>query len=91
MSEKYAKNSDWLLSEAFCLYEERAIFKPYEKHHSTVKDSCELATQLNVKNLILWHSEDKTLPKRKELYSNEGKQYYKGTLLVPNDLEVITL
>ncbi|MGE4274368.1 MAG: MBL fold metallo-hydrolase [Desulfitobacterium sp.] len=91
LSEKYAKNSEWLLSEAFCLYEERDIFKPYEKHHSTVKDSCELATQMNVKNLILWHTEDKALSKRKELYIKEGKQYFKGNLLVPNDLEVIEL
>ncbi|MGI1660458.1 MAG: MBL fold metallo-hydrolase [Desulfitobacterium sp.] len=89
--ESYANDCDWLLCEAFCLYEERDIFKPYDKHHSTVKDSCELATQLDVKNLVLWHSEDKTLPKRKELYTNEGKQYFKGNLFVPKDLDVIEL
>ncbi len=36
--EKYARDSEWLLHEAFCLYSERDIFDPYEKHHSTVKD-----------------------------------------------------
>ena len=50
--EIYAQNADYLLSEAFCLYGDRDIFKPYEKHHSTVKEACELAEQLQVKNLI---------------------------------------
>ena len=49
--ESYARNSDWLLHEAFCLYSERELFDPYEKHHSTVKDACELAEKLNIKNL----------------------------------------
>ena len=35
--EKYARDSEWLLHEAFCLYSERDVFDPYEKHHSTVK------------------------------------------------------
>ena len=39
----YVRGADWLLCEAFCLYEDRERFKPYEKHHSTVKDACELA------------------------------------------------
>ena len=26
--EKYAKDSEWLLHEAFCLYSERVIFDP---------------------------------------------------------------
>lgn len=55
----YAENSEWLLHEAFCLYSERDIFDPYEKHHSTVKDACELAEKLHVKNLLLYHTEDK--------------------------------
>ena len=41
--EKYAKGSDWMFHEAFCLYGQRDIFNPYEKHHSTVKDASELA------------------------------------------------
>lgn len=34
------------------------IFDPYEKHHSTVKDACELAEKLNVENLIQQSSDD---------------------------------
>lgn len=89
--EIYAQNADYLLSEAFCLYGDRDIFKPYEKHHSTVKEACELAEQLQVKNLILYHTEDKHIDKRKELYTDEGKQYYYGNLYVPDDLDVINL
>lgn len=87
----YAEGSDWLLHEAFCLYEEREQFKPYEKHHSTVKEACELAEQLHISNLILWHTEDKNISVRKERYQKEGRAYYHGNLLVPDDGEILTL
>ena len=44
------------------------LFKPYEKHHSTVKDACQTAEKLDIKNLILWHTEDKNISKRQALY-----------------------
>lgn len=88
---EYAYQTDYLLHEAFCLYEEREIFKPYEKCHSTVKDVAELATQLEVKNLLLWHTEDANIRKRKSLYKKEARQYYKGNLYVPYDRESILL
>lgn len=87
----YVEGSDWLLHEAFCLYGEREKFKPYEKHHSTVKDACELAAQLHIPNLILWHTEDKSAGRRKELYLAEGKDYYQGNLYVPDDEDILTL
>lgn len=89
--EPYVKGSDWLLHEAFCLYRQRDIFKPYEKHHSTVKDACELAEQLHIPNLILWHTEDKSYQLRKQLYLAEGQEYYHGNLYIPYDQEIITL
>lgn len=89
--EKYVKDSDWLLHEAFCLYSQRDTFKPYEKHHSTVKDACELAEKLNIKNLLLYHTEDKSFPDRKKLFYEEGSTYYHGKLIVPDDLESIEL
>lgn len=88
---QYAYNSKWLLHEAFCLYSEKNIFHPYEKHHSTVKDACELANRLNIHNLLLYHTEDKNITNRKELYIKEGQKYYCGNILVPNDLESIEL
>lgn len=89
--KKYAENSTWLLHEAFCLYGEADIFSPYEKHHSTVKDACELAEALEVEHLILYHTEDKNIRHRKKLYTAEGQQYYHGHLFVPEDLEKIDL
>lgn len=89
--EKYAENADWLLREAFCLYRDRDLYSPYEKHHATVKEACEQAEALGAKNLILYHTEDKNLAERKKLYTEEGRQYYHGNLLVPEDLERIIL
>lgn len=94
LSEKaheLVEKSDWLMHEAFCLYAERDIFRPYEKSHSTVKDACELAEKLGVRNLILYHTEDTHMKDRKALYLAEGQQYYHGNLLVPDDGEEITI
>jgi len=89
--EAYVKGADWLLSEAFCRYCDRETFKPYEKHHSTVKEACELAQQLGVPNLVLWHTEDRHIQDRKQLYSEEGRAFYTGKLVVPDDLDEIEL
>lgn len=89
--EKYAKNSTWFLHEAFCLSSQAEIFHPYEKHHSTVKDACELAEKLHVKNLLLYHTEDKNIAHRKELYGSEGRNYFSGNLLIPDDLESFSI
>lgn len=90
-TEKFARECDWLLHEAFCMYEDREYFKPYEKHHSTVKDACEMAEHLGVKNLILYHTEDKNMAERKERYLAEGTQFYSGNLFVPYDREVFEI
>lgn len=88
---EYSKDADWFLHEAFCLYRDRDIFKPYEKFHATVKEACENAAMLGIKNLILYHTEDKNLAQRKELYTAEGKEYFEGNLFVPDDLDVMEL
>lgn len=89
--EHHAAGSDWLLHEAFCLYGDRERFNPYEKHHSTVKEACELAERLHIPSLILWHTEDKNISGRKKLYTSEGKEFYHGQLFVPDDGEIIEL
>lgn len=88
---EYVKDSDWLMHEAFCMYSEAEHFRPYEKHHSTVKEACELAEKLGVSNLILYHTEEENLKDRKRLYTEEGKAYYSGNLYVPDDLETFTI
>ncbi|MBR6956088.1 MAG: MBL fold metallo-hydrolase, partial [Firmicutes bacterium] len=77
-----AESCTWMLHEAFCLYEERERYKPYEKHHSTVKEACQTAEKLGIRNLVLYHTEDDELPSRKKRYTKEGKQYFGGNLYV---------
>lgn len=91
INSEYVLGSDWLLHEAFCLYSEADKFKPYEKHHSTVKEACQLAEKLGIPNLLLYHTEETHLAERKALYTAEGKSYYCGNLYVPDDLEVFEL
>lgn len=91
ISRPFVENADWMLSEAFCLYADREIFKPYEKHHSTALDAGLLAQQLNIGNLLLYHTEDKTLASRREKYTAEAKLHFSGNVFVPDDLEKISL
>lgn len=89
--EQYAKGADWMLHEAFCLYADREKYQPYEKYHVTVKEACEHAEHLGAKNLVLYHTEDKTLASRKAAYTAEGTPYFGGNLLVPDDLDAFVL
>ena len=82
---------DWLMSEAFCLYEEREIFKPYEKHHSTAEEAGRTADELDAKHLILYHTEDSDLSRRKLRYRQEASVHYHRPIYVPDDLERIPL
>ena len=85
----YAAGCGWMMHEAFCLHSQADIYSPYEKHHSTVKEACSLAQELEIPNLILYHTEDDNLNRRKELYTAEGRLYYHGSIYVPDDLDVI--
>ena len=90
-NRRYIEGADWMMCEAFCLYADRDTFKPYEKCHSTALDAGKLAEELGVKNLILYHTEEKTLANRKENYTREAAENFKGRIFVPDDLEVIEL
>ena len=90
-NRRYIVGADWMMCEAFCLYADRDTFKPYEKCHSTALDAGKLAEKLGVKNLILYHTEEKTLADRKENYTREAAENFKGRIFVPDDLEVIEL
>ena len=91
LNRRYIEGADWMMCEAFCLYADRDTFKPYEKCHSTALDAGKLAEELGVKNLILYHTEEKTLASRKENYTREAAENFKGRIFVPDDLEVIEL
>ena len=90
-NRRYIVGADWMMCEAFCLYADRDTFKPYEKCHSTALDAGKQAEELGVKNLILYHTEEKTLANRKENYTREAAENFKGRIFVPDDLEVIEL
>ncbi len=90
-NEEYLKEADWLLCESFCLYADREIYKPYEKHHSTAVEAGELARTLGIKNLLLYHTEDDHMEDRKKLYTEEAKQNFSGNVFVPEDMEIIEI
>ena len=87
----FVQNCDYLMCEAFCLYSQKDIFKPYEKFHSTALDAGKLAESLFAKNLILYHTEDETLQTRKRTYTSEARTVFNGNIFVPDDFEVIDL
>jgi len=87
----YGMNSDYMIHEAFCLYSQRNKYLPYEKHHATVREACENAEKMNVQNLFLIHTEEDNLSDRKQLYTNEAKGFFKGTVYVPDDLDEIII
>lgn len=91
VAEQYARGADWLLHEAFCLYHDKDQFRPYEKHHSTALDVGMIAQELEVKNLLLYHTEDTHLATRAETYAAEAARHYRGRIAVPADLETVKL
>lgn len=89
--EKYVQNCDYMMAEAFCMYEDKEKYKPYEKHHSTAKDTAATAKKLGIKNLIIYHTEDDNLKDRKENYKKEALCEFDGNVYVPDDLDCIML
>lgn len=85
------RDVDYLLHESFCLETESDKYKPKEKNHDTVKSASIKANNLNVKNLILWHTQENLGENRKEIYTKEAKENFAGNVYVPNDLEEIIL
>lgn len=85
------KNADYVMHEAFCLDSEESIFHAYEKNHSTTKSVSEVMNELNVENLILYHTEESHKEMRKNLYTSEAQKYFNGKIIVPDDLETIEI
>lgn len=47
--------------------------------------------ELEVKNLILYHTEESHKGDRKRLYTKEAQENFKGNIYIPDDLEIISL
>lgn len=90
-SREIVRGCDWLLTEAFCCWEDRETFRPYEKFHSTALDAARIAQELGVKNLVLYHTEDRTLESRRQRYTKEAASVFSGKIFVPDDLDIIEL
>ena len=56
------------------------------QHGSRCWQAC---PQLDIKNLILYHTEEMTIDTRKQTYTQEAAQFFKGRIVVPDDLEEI--
>lgn len=89
--EVYAKEAGWLMHEAFCQASEEAIYHPAEKGHSTVSDAARLGERLNVRHLILYHTQDNEMQTRQQRYLEEGQNHYHGRLFIPNDLDILKI
>lgn len=85
------QGADYVTHEAFCLDKEETIFHAYEKNHSTALSAAKTMNELNVKNLILYHTEESHGNDRKRLYTEEAQSAFNGNVIVPEDLEVIQL
>lgn len=85
------KKADYVMHEAFCLDSEEDIFHAYEKNHSTAKSASEVMNTLEVKNLILYHTEDSHGTERKLLYTKEAQENFHGNVIVPDELEIIEI
>ena len=87
----YVEGSDWLLHEAFCLYRDRDIFEPYEKHHSTVKKPASWQRSSPSPTLCYGIRRTNTWRSAKPYIRLRAGEYYDGNLLVPDDGEIIPL
>ena len=89
-TEKYARNAKWLFSEAYCLYADRDTYQPYERSHVTSLDVGTIARDMNVRNLLIYHTEDYG-PDRRDLMTREAGSVFSGNIRVPEDMETVEL
>lgn len=78
-----------LMCGAFCRYADRDSFKPYEKHHYTVRDVAIIAERAGIPDLLLYHCEDRDLNNRARLYTDEASAFYSGRVHVPADGDTV--
>ncbi len=95
-TKENGKDADWLLREVLCCYEDEKIFHAYGKKHATMKEACEESVKMKVKNVVLWHLEDKTDKSvRKSKYLSESRIWLGANagpnVYVPDDGDIIDL
>ena len=82
---RYALGADWLAAEAYCLDSMRDVFHPEKIRHSTVKETAEQAERFGVRNLILWHTEDRATfgQRRGTVYGRSRTALFRECVLYP--------
>lgn len=85
-AEKYARDADWLMHEAFNAEPSGGI-----QRHGSARRAGQNARLLGAKHLIMYHTEDRNLAERKALYTSIAAQEYDGEIFMPDDLETIDL
>ncbi len=92
INNKNIRKCEYLYADAYMCGSVAEKYNPIKKHHhSTVKYISQIAEQEQVKNLILSHTIDSNLSKRKKEFTKDAKLYYNGNVIVPDDLETIIL
>lgn len=81
---------EWVALPALCIESELRIGDLLPDKFYTVKKAAQVASRLNAKNLIIWHTED-VLDNRKAEYTKEAQTEFGGNVYVPEDLEVISI
>ncbi len=93
------RDIDFLMLDALCIGKEnknvlhlRESLEDFltRTQHSSVKTASLLAKELNIKNLILFHTLD-NYKLRKFRYKNEAKKYFNGKVFVPNKFDKINI
>ena len=84
----FAKNCDILLHEASM--PENTAEWAHKYFHSTSADAAKIAADANVKKLVLFHFMPQ-LEGKEELLGKEARKYFKGTVIVPNDMMQIVV
>lgn len=87
----YTENAAFLMHEAFCLAEETNLVARKGRNHSTVEEAAANAESLGAGSLILHHTQDNSLARRKETYTDAAGRHFSGRIFVPDDLERIVL
>ena len=88
----YLESADWLFHEAFCTDADTDVFRPHLIGHGTVKEAALLARKHHVRNIVLWHTEDRPpSPLRRERYGEEARSVFRGGVYIPDDLDIIDL
>lgn len=85
------KGCDLLMHDAFCVAGEFDDGFLKRTCHTTAEQAGSIATTACAKSLLLFHTMDNNLKKRKNLYTKKASINFSGKIYVPNDLEIIEL